>query len=354
GGFWLVASAETAAVLAAEGFLPSSHRVLDILMPRGSISDLRLTPLSITGMLLCLVGSWIRLQCFRTLREFFTFEITIRDNHKLITSGPYGVVRHPSYTGTMTIFIGLCFWYASRGSWIRESGILHTVVGRACVGAFTAVYVKLVVNLWQRMPEEDRLMKASFGSEWEEWARRGGFWLAAAAETAVILAAEGHPPSANSVLEVLMLKGSISDLRLMPLSIAGALLSVAGCWIRLKCFRTLREFFTFEITVRDNHKLITSGPYGVVRHPAYTGSTTILIGLCCWYASRGSWIRESGTLHTAAGKACVGAFAAVYVKLLVSLLQRMPEEDRLMKASFGSEWEEWARRVPYWLIPGIY
>ncbi|KAG6906377.1 hypothetical protein DXG01_014250 [Tephrocybe rancida] len=183
---------------------------------------------------------------------------------------------------------------------------------------------------------------------------RGGFWLAAAAETAVILAAEGHLPSANRILEVLMPKGSVSDLRLTSLSITGALLSVAGCWIRLKCFRTLREFFTFEITVRDNHKLITSGPYGVVRHPAYTGSTTIFIGLCCWYASRGSWIRESGILHTAAGKACVGAFTAVYVKLLVSLLQRMPEEDRLMKASFGSEWEEWARRVPYWLIPGIY
>ncbi|KAG6910483.1 hypothetical protein DXG01_010408 [Tephrocybe rancida] len=182
----------------------------------------------------------------------------------------------------------------------------------------------------------------------------GGFWLAASAETAAILAAEGYLPSSHSVLEVLMPRGSISDLRLTPLSITGTLLSLGGWWIRLKCYRTLRELFTFEITIRDKHKLITSGPYGVVRHPSYTGSMTIFIGLCFWYASRGSWIRESGILHTVAGKVCVGAFTAVYVKLLVSLLQRMPEEDRLMKASFGSEWEEWARRVPYWLIPGIY
>ncbi|KAG6872305.1 hypothetical protein C0995_011115 [Termitomyces sp. Mi166 len=183
------------------------------------------------------------------------------------------------------------------------------------------------------------------------------FWLAATTETAAILFSEGNltsPDVTNRALQLLMPRGQITDLRLTPFSIIGSLLVVAGCWLRLECFRTLREFFTFEITIRKNHRLITSGPYSYVRHPAYTGSTLIFIGSCFWFASRGSWIRESGIIGTVMGKAFVGAFTVLYIKLATSLLQRMPEEDKLMKVSFGREWEDWARRVPYWLIPGIY
>ncbi|KAG6910481.1 hypothetical protein DXG01_010406 [Tephrocybe rancida] len=184
---------------------------------------------------------------------------------------------------------------------------------------------------------------------------RGTYWLVAAAEITAILAAEGYLPFSNRILDILMPRGSINDLHLTPLSLIGTLFAIAGGWLRLKCFHVLGEFFTFEITVRDNHKLVTSGPYSVVRHPSYTGSMMIFIGLfCCWYASSGSWIRESGILDSVVGKLFVGAFTAVVGKLIVSLLQRMPDEDRLMKAAFKSEWEEWALRVPYSLIPGIY
>ncbi|KAG6860867.1 hypothetical protein C0995_006547 [Termitomyces sp. Mi166 len=186
---------------------------------------------------------------------------------------------------------------------------------------------------------------------------RNTFWVAAVAETAAILLSEGSlttPDIANRALHILMPGDQITNLRLTPLSITGSLLVVGGCWLRLKCFRTLRQFYTFEITLRENHKLITSGPYRYVRHPGYTAFTTIFIGMCCWFSSRGSWVRESGILATTMGKGFIGTFMAVYVKMWVSLLQRMPEEDKLMRASFGKEWEDWARRVPYWLIPGVY
>ncbi|KNZ77958.1 hypothetical protein J132_02898 [Termitomyces sp. J132] len=94
--------------------------------------------------------------------------------------------------------------------------------------------------------------------------------------------------------------------------------------------------------------------YSYVRHPSYTGSTTVFIGTYFWYASSGSWVRESGILGTAIGKTLIGVFLVIYLKMAISLLQHMPEEDRLMKASFGKEWEDWAHRVPCWLIPGIY
>lgn len=49
-----------------------------------------------------------------------------------------------------------------------------------------------------------------------------------------------------------------------------------------------------------------------------------------------------------------GAFAAAMVSVLVGLLKRMPTEDATLKRAFGQEWVEWARRVPYSVIPWVY
>ncbi|KAG6867531.1 hypothetical protein C0993_001581 [Termitomyces sp. T159_Od127] len=183
------------------------------------------------------------------------------------------------------------------------------------------------------------------------------FWLAAAAEIAVILLAERNLVSrelTTQALRILMPSNEATNLRLTPLSITGALLVVGGSALRCKCFHILQELFTFEMTLRENHRLISHGPYRYVRHPSYTGFVFAFVGMCCWVASSGSWVRESGVLGTMPGKVVVLGFMAVYIKLVVIAFQRMPIEDELMKASFGKEWEDWARRVPSWLVPGVY
>lgn len=35
-------------------------------------------------------------------------------------------------------------------------------------------------------------------------------------------------------------------------------------------------------------------------------------------------------------------------------LGRMKMEDAALRAQFGKEWDDWAKRVPYSVIPGIY
>lgn len=92
---WLVGGAETAVILART--LPSwkySSTILQHLAPNGSynrIGDISIWFLIGTGLVIA--GGALRWYCYRTLGVMFMFEVTIAKEHKLITSGPYGVVR---------------------------------------------------------------------------------------------------------------------------------------------------------------------------------------------------------------------------------------------------------------------
>ncbi|CAG8599771.1 8344_t:CDS:2 [Diversispora eburnea] len=43
-----------------------------------------------------IIGIILRLWSFKALDEFFTFDLTIKKDHKLITHGPYRYLVHPS------------------------------------------------------------------------------------------------------------------------------------------------------------------------------------------------------------------------------------------------------------------
>ncbi|KAG6895813.1 hypothetical protein C0992_012315 [Termitomyces sp. T32_za158] len=177
------------------------------------------------------------------------------------------------------------------------------------------------------------------------------FWLPAVAEIVDILLSTATPLRSQEVTVATDAgqRDNVDNLRLTPLSLTGSLIAIAGARLRLECYHALQEFFTFEVTVRPNHRLITHGPYSYVRHPSYTGMVMVFIGTCCWFASPGSWIRRSGKVW----KVFIVGLMMVYLGLLVGLMQRMPKEDELLKETFAEEWEDWARRVPYWLVPGI-
>ena len=72
-------------------------------------------PLFAVGISLLLLGSLLRRYCWRTLGEYFTGDVRARRDQPVIRSGPYRLVRHPSYTGGMMMFIGIGF---SLGNWI--------------------------------------------------------------------------------------------------------------------------------------------------------------------------------------------------------------------------------------------
>ncbi|OBZ68809.1 hypothetical protein A0H81_10995 [Grifola frondosa] len=85
----------------------------------------------------------------------------------------------------------------------------------------------------------------------------------------------------------------------------GALLVVSGSLLRLTCYRTLGAFFTFELAILPAHRLIASGPYSVIRHPAYTGSLLMLMGLALANLSPGGWVAECGIFGRGSGSLVV-------------------------------------------------
>lgn len=54
-----------------------------------------------------LLASLLRRSCSFTLGEYFTGDVRARSDQPVVRSGPYRLVRHPSYTGGMMIFTGI-------------------------------------------------------------------------------------------------------------------------------------------------------------------------------------------------------------------------------------------------------
>jgi protein-S-isoprenylcysteine O-methyltransferase Ste14 len=71
-------------------------------------------PLFVVGVLMIVLGSMLRRYCWRTLGEYFTGDVRARPDQRVISSGPYRWVRHPSYTAGMVMFIGIGL---ALGSW---------------------------------------------------------------------------------------------------------------------------------------------------------------------------------------------------------------------------------------------
>jgi protein-S-isoprenylcysteine O-methyltransferase len=79
-------------------------------------------PLFAVGLSLITLGSLLRRYCFRTLGQYFTGDVRARSDQPVIRAGPYRLVRHPSYTAGMMMFIGIGL---ALGSWF--SFILLTI-----------------------------------------------------------------------------------------------------------------------------------------------------------------------------------------------------------------------------------
>ncbi len=145
------------------------------------------------------------------------------------------------------------------------------------------------------------------------------------------------------------------DLDLSKGFFVGILLMYSGAIVRATSYRHLGRYFTFELSLRPGHKLITDGPYSIVRHPSYVGSLFFYSGACLTQMlSPGSWFVESGMWTGNGGKLFALAYLGYSITICYFLLSRVPVEDRVLQKEFKEEWVDWSKRTPYRLIPFVY
>ena len=114
----------------------------------------------------------------------------------------------------------------------------------------------------------------------------------------------------------------------------GSVLILVGMIIRFIAVITLGKFFTVNLAVHGNHRLIKTGLYKHIRHPSYSGSLLSFVG---FGLSLNNWI----------------SLIIILVPILVTFINRINIEEKLLLGQFGSEYEEYKKKSKR-LIPMIY
>ena len=134
----------------------------------------------------------------------------------------------------------------------------------------------------------------------------------------------------------------------------GIAMSVFGSSIRASCYRHLGRLFTFELTIQKEHKLVTSGPYAIVRHPSYLGIFSFYAGSVLCLFGPGSFWDVSGLWTSLAGRIFGGFYVGYSEYVAMVLFARATKEDEVLRREFKDQWVSWAKKTPYRLIPFVY
>jgi protein-S-isoprenylcysteine O-methyltransferase Ste14 len=79
-------------------------------------------------------------------------EVSIKQDHELITTGPYAVVRHPIYTGILAGFLGVA-------------------IALSQVRGFV-VFVVFFLMFWAKLSKEEQWMRSQFGETYATYVHR--------------------------------------------------------------------------------------------------------------------------------------------------------------------------------------
>jgi protein-S-isoprenylcysteine O-methyltransferase Ste14 len=112
------------------------------------------------------------------------------------------------------------------------------------------------------------------------------------------------------------------------------LVAWAGIGLRLWAIITLGRFFRGTVHVQEGHRVVTSGPYRAIRHPACSGILLAVAGLGLLYGNLLSW-------------------AVLLICVLAGIAYRIRVEERLLLTALGPSYAAYAVRTRR-LLPGIW
>lgn len=119
-----------------------------------------------------------------------------------------------------------------------------------------------------------------------------------------------------------------------PLAWLGLALFAAGIVLQAAAFRALRGLYTSRLGVQPGHRLITAGPYRLVRHPGYLSNLLCLAGIGL-------------ALSSLAGL----ALTLFVVPLIV---RRIGSEEEMLAGEFGEAYERYRQQTRWRLLPLVF
>jgi len=133
--------------------------------------------------------------------------------------------------------------------------------------------------------------------------------------------------------------------------IIGLTLTTAFSAFRWAAFQTLGKFFTYQLSILPDHKLVKHGLYSYVRHPSYTAVPFVFSGVLLTVTAPGSVVYDY--LGIDLTRKLMVVLALVITRITYVFMCRAEIEDQVLRKEFGKEWEEWTRTVKYKFIPGV-
>jgi protein-S-isoprenylcysteine O-methyltransferase len=128
--------------------------------------------------------------------------------------------------------------------------------------------------------------------------------------------------------------GRFDEASIVPLFWTGCALMVAGMAFRWWAVRVLAGYFTVDVAIREDHKLIRSGPYRLLRHPSYTGSLATFYGFALALGS-------------------IWSLALIVVVVTAAFLWRIRIEERALVSAFPRDYPAYARETKR-LLPFVW
>jgi protein-S-isoprenylcysteine O-methyltransferase Ste14 len=113
----------------------------------------------------------------------------------------------------------------------------------------------------------------------------------------------------------------------------GFFLYSGGGVLRLAPVFVLGRRFSGLVAIQPEHRLVTSGLYGVIRHPSYLGLLVLVLGWGLAFRS--------------------GVGVVIALLMLAAVLARIQAEERLLGETFGAEYDAYRGRT-WRLVPCVY
>ena len=117
--------------------------------PFGVVAIRRTVFSDAAAMAICAAGLFVAIWSRKVLGVEWSRDVELKQEHKLVKRGPYGLMRHPIYSGHLLMGLG-------------------TAIGSGLLVAFTGLAL-FVAGFWIKLRQEESLLVRAFPDEYRDY-----------------------------------------------------------------------------------------------------------------------------------------------------------------------------------------